>query len=156
MSNKTIGRSIFVSLITLVSFAACTTESNPFVPSNNQAILRLSGIGGCDGGKTELASGRDDELLVTVEEGLASFTHSNALFNCCMDSLTLEMSVTGRVVRVVETEHCGTPCKCICGYTVYGELEGLEPGVYTLEICPDMSGKTVFCSVVFRVEDKSG
>jgi len=81
-----------------------------------------------------------------------SFTHTNALFNCCKDSLSLNMAVKGTVVRVAEIEHCTAPCKCICGFTVYGEIIDLEPGWYTLEICPDITGEQVLCSVAFTVD----
>ena len=147
-------------LITLVLggivFAGCENNSSIINPSFNageNATVRLSALGGCENpqSKTLAGSDRNDQLLATVEDGKVSFIHSGALFNCCMDSVSLGMETSGNVVRIVETENTGQPCKCICEYMVYGEILNLEPGTYTLEICPSMDSDEIFCSVELSV-----
>ena len=139
-----------------IVFAGCENNSSIINPSSNggeNAAVRLSALGDCENPQyTTLAdllaaSDRNDELIATVEDGKVSFIHSGALFNCCMDSVSLEMETRGNVIRVVETEHTGQPCFCVCEYMIYGEILDLEPGTYTLEICPSMDSEEIICSV---------
>lgn len=144
----------FLSALVLggIVFAGCENNSSIINPSSNggeNAAVRLSALGDCENPQytTLAASDRNDELIATVEDGKVSFIHSGALFNCCMDSVSLEMETRGNVIRVVETEHTGQPCFCVCEYMIYGEILDLEPGTYTLEICPLMDSEEIFCSV---------
>ncbi len=135
-----------------IVFAGCENNSSIIDPRFNggkNAVLRLSALGECENpvGTTLAGSGRNDELIATVEDGKVSFIHSGALFNCCMDSISLEMETGGNVIRVVETENADAPCFCVCEYMIYGEVLDLEPGTYTLEICSSMDSEEIFCSV---------
>jgi hypothetical protein len=51
---------------------------------------------------------------------------------CCAE-LALAAGRDGSVVKVVET-NIGEVCRCICGYTLEAELNGLQPGTYTIEV----------------------
>jgi hypothetical protein len=135
-----------------IVFAGCENNSSIINPSSNggeNAAVRLSALGDCENPQYTTLTGSlgNDELIATVEHGKVSFIHSGALFNCCMDSVSLEMETRGNVIRVVETEHTGQPCFCVCEYMIYGEILDLEPGTYTLEICPSMDSEEIFCSV---------
>ncbi len=135
-----------------IVFAGCENNSSLIDPPFNggeNAALRLSALGECENpvGTTLAGSGRNDELIATVEDGKVSFIHSGALFDCCMDSVTLDLETEGNVIRVVETEHTEQPCFCECEYSVYGEVLDLEPGSYTLEISPSKDSEEIFCSV---------
>jgi hypothetical protein len=153
---KKISTIITVSLLfTLLILIACGKENrnaNPFLPDSEAKVL-LSGIGACEkSSPASLAASRKDKLLAVSENGKVSFTHSYAVFNCCMDSISLEIEVRDQVVRVVEKEHCSVPCFCDCEYTIYGEILDLEPGNYILEICSGADVKVVYCSVPIRVD----
>ena len=39
----------------------------------------------------------------------------------------------GAVIKIVET-NVGQVCRCTCGYELSVELNGLQPGTYTVEI----------------------
>ncbi|MBN2289791.1 MAG: hypothetical protein JXQ83_10700, partial [Candidatus Glassbacteria bacterium] len=92
-----------------------------------------------------------DELVVEMADGVAGFVHSKATFNCCMDSVTLELDSAGGVLRVIETEHTAEACRCICDFTVHGEIYDLASGRYTLEVVSSADPKTVLCSAGFEV-----
>lgn len=51
---------------------------------------------------------------------------------CCAD-LAVSAGVDGHTVRVIET-NVGEICRCICGYPLSIDLEGLPPGAYTVEV----------------------
>ncbi|HUU29415.1 MAG TPA: hypothetical protein VM123_16555 [archaeon] len=143
---------VFFALIISAACGANHTNLTPF-PPQAAPTLRLSGLGGCDyNDGLNLASVRNDKLVCTVENGRVSFIHSNAVYNCCMDKVSFEMAVEGSVVRVVEKEHTSNPCLCVCAFTIHGEITDLAPGTYTVEICPDLTGKNPYCSAVVTVE----
>lgn len=56
----------------------------------------------------------------------------NLSYVCCAD-LAVSAGVDGQTVRVIET-NVGDICRCICGYPLGIDLEGLPPGTYTVEV----------------------
>ncbi len=65
-------------------------------------------------------------------------------------SVRLEM-VTENHIRIIETEYTANPCRCICDYTVFGEIIGLSAGTYTVEVVSAADQKTVLCSSMINV-----
>ena len=128
-----------------------TVSDQPFLPGGG--TVRLAGLGDCAGSPgSALAGEAASGLTATVrDDGTVSFVHNGAVFNCCMDSVGLEMYSWGSILRVLEREHCAEPCRCTCEYSVHGELGDLEPGYYTLEVCVDSLGIDVLCSVQFQI-----
>ncbi len=66
-----------------------------------------------------------------VRDGLVYLTQ-RLRYVCCAE-LALAAGRDGPVIKVVET-NIGQVCRCICGYTLAAELNGLQPGTYTVEI----------------------
>ena len=156
-------------ILTLSLLSACdnTETFNPSLPELAPEAL-LSGVGECENQRETTAAAQEepvtsisdsqtgaerlDQLQATVgADGKVSFTHTGALFNCCMDSVTLEIEVLGSVIRVVEVEQCPNPCFCTCEYTIYGEIVNLDPGSYTIEICGSMESTEPFCTATVTV-----
>src|SRR4030042_1786151 len=127
------GKALVIVLCSAVFLAGCGKSSLPVGPPFDGAAgasAQLSSLSDCQGEVSEisLAGQRQDELLATVEDGTVSFTHSGALFNRCLDSLSLTLQADGHTIRVVENEHCAEPGFCRCLYTVYGQGLDLAPG----------------------------
>jgi len=112
--------------------------------------VRISGLGACskvserEPGTRGFEGG--DELRLEVTGGMINFIHSSATFNCCMDSVVLDLEREGSILRVLETEHTAEACRCICDFTVYGEMADLPAGDYTLEVVNAADPGTVLCS----------
>ena len=147
---------VSASLILLVLSISCRDNpaaigDQPFEPGGG--TVRLAGLSDCAGTPgIALAEEITNNLMATVsEDGTVSFVHSGAMFNCCLDSVGLEMYSWGGILRILEIQHCERPCRCTCGYSVHGEISNLEPGYYTLEICGDSLGSDAQCSVQFRI-----
>ncbi len=67
--------------------------------------------------------------------GTLQLTHTNALFNCCFDSLTAEIDIADNIIDIVEHEHpFGGMCDCICLYDIDYEIINLPPAVYTIRV----------------------
>ena len=145
-------------MVALFALAAVSCQENPAAVSDQPfeaggGTVRLAGLGDCTRPSTSiLADEMEANLKASVSEnGTVSFEHSGAVFNCCMDSVGLEMYSWGSILRVVEREFCAEPCRCICGYKIHGEISDLEPGYYTLEICEDSLATDALCSVQFKI-----
>ena len=141
---------------TVVAFTSCDNNSGIVKPPFNggeNASVRLSALGDCQNeqGTTLANVERHDELQATVQDGKVSFIHSKALYNCCMDSVSLDIEANGEIIRVVETEHCTNPCFCICEYAIYGEILDLEPGSYTIQIFSEPNSEEMLCSVTVNI-----
>lgn len=67
--------------------------------------------------------------------GTLQLTHTNALFNCCFDSLTADIDIGDNIIDIVEHEHpFGGMCDCICLYDINYEILNLPPAVYTIRV----------------------
>ena len=130
--------SFFVlALVAATALTACDEGSSISVPEETGGNLsvRLAGLGECQ--QTLLAGDdwNDEQLVVSVMDGKLYFTHESAMFNCCIDSVTLSVELNGTEIVVTETEHCASPCDCICPLDVQGEILDLEAGTYSLSVC---------------------
>lgn len=110
----------------------------------------MTALGPCQGEGVRSLTGCKLEL--EAEGGKVSFVHSGATYNCCMDSISvmLEM-VAENHLRIIETEYTANPCRCICDYTVFGEITGLSSGTYTVEVVSAAEPKIVLCSSMINV-----
>ncbi len=134
-------------------FLACK-DSVTHLPldTGSQASVALSGMSGCRGEVMDLASAsREDELAVTLQGGQVRFIHRGAVFNCCLDSVSLELRKYEDVLRVVETAHVNQPCRCQCTFELQGEIADLESGEYWLEVASRAEGNCAFCRVRISV-----
>jgi hypothetical protein len=98
---------------------------------SEQPVLLSVAVGPCD----ETMS--PDELQqwagaqFRVEEGLV-FVTQRLSYVCCAE-LALAAGRDGSVIKIVET-NVGEVCRCMCGYALEAELNGLPPGSYTVEV----------------------
>ena len=65
--------------------------------------------------------------------GLLTAIHRNAMYNCCLDGIVVDMNVDGYTIQLWETEMLTTPCYCICPIDVTSRIDGLADGIYTVE-----------------------
>ncbi|MFC1537622.1 hypothetical protein ACFL4P_02220, partial [Gemmatimonadota bacterium] len=137
----------------VILFSACQDTGNDINlrPVQTPTAL-LSGLGECESQGALLAgSVCADKLETEVSEGKVVFTHSAATYNCCMESISLEIEKEGAVVKIIETENAPAPCFCQCDYTIYGEIVDLEPGTYEIAVCCQENKDVVLCSAVVDV-----
>lgn len=140
-------------LFTVALFLACKDNVTQLpLDTGSKASVALSGMSECRGEVTDLAlASREDELAVTVQDGQVRFIHRGAIFNCCLDSVALELYKYEDVLRVVETAHANQPCRCQCTYELQGEIADLESGEYWLEVASQPEGDCAFCRVRITV-----
>lgn len=143
-----------VLLFVAVTLASCTDNDRSLpLDSDFEAFARLSGLSDCLEGTTDLSSSnRTETLTAVVEQGTVLFSHAGARFNCCMDSVSLEIVNHGSVLRIVETPHTAEPCRCECGFLVQGEVLGLSSGNYRLEVASTTGADVEWCAVDIRVD----
>ena len=136
-------------------FSACeknTVNPTPLGPLPQPTVM-LSGVGGCESPNEGVLAGshNDDQLEAVVADSKVTFTHSGATYNCCLDSIGLDIEHEGLLFRVLETEYAPNPCYCICDYMIYGEIVDLTAGDYTIEVINAAEPTKVLCSTTVTV-----
>ncbi|MBN1552834.1 hypothetical protein JW979_15275 [bacterium] len=76
----------------------------------------------------------DEYCEMTVEGYNLYVAHFNTAFNCCLDKITVTVSVEPGIIQIIEEEFATNPCYCYCYYDVFTYLYNLEPGVYDVEV----------------------
>jgi hypothetical protein len=76
--------------------------------------------------------------LSYVYDGAGSLIidHTNAVFNCCADSSSVSVNLSGDTLFVEEHEHYVQqgPCRCFCPFDLSYVISVLTPGAYTLRV----------------------
>ena len=72
------------------------------------------------------------------DDGRLWLTHTNATYNCCLDSVSIRMLAGQHTITVVETEYLeGGGCYCLCPYDLNYDVPDVTPGQYTLLLLSD-------------------
>ena len=69
-----------------------------------------------------------------VGNGFLSLKHVNALFNCAPGELNMQATISGNVIKILETEQQSL-ADCICPYDLSCEVGPLTNGDYIVIIC---------------------
>lgn len=122
-------RAVVIWTLMLVLIAGCQGKAT--VPPSSAAPELTYTVGECRQdipmGKLASWAGVD----VRAQEGTVSIDQ-RIDYVCCAE-IEARLEVEGQVVRIVET-NIGQVCKCMCGYDLQGEITGLPPGSYTVEV----------------------
>jgi hypothetical protein len=119
--------------------------------SYSAAQARLTALGGCGTGDTRSLT-EPAALKLEIQGDKVLFTHSGAGYNCCLDSINVRLEVVGEgLLRVIEKENTANPCRCVCNYTVYGEITGLTPGDWRIEVVEELNPKNVLCAAEINI-----
>ncbi|MEW5801368.1 MAG: DUF333 domain-containing protein [bacterium] len=126
--------------------ATHTVKEIPLPPRPEEPEPRLRNFSnsGCKG-KTRDGSfpGERPEFSYQYheEEGVLFLQHNDAYYNCCIEEITLTMSVKGMVINIYEEEKLeGSGCRCMCNYDLTAEVVNLSSGVYTVNFFNQESG----------------
>ena len=78
-------------------------------------------------------------LAWTYDDARLWLTHSNATYNCCLDSVSISMVAGQQTITVVETEYLagGGGCHCLCQYNLDYHVPDVTAGQYTLLLLSD-------------------
>jgi hypothetical protein len=85
-----------------------------------------------------------EQLWTTVADSTLTVYHDGAQYNCCYDSLVVQVSREAFSITIRELEYPeGGYCACMCCYNFESEVDGLAPGTYAVEVIwPDSSWTT--------------
>ena len=76
-----------------------------------------------------------DLVVLTVEGDILHTDHQNAEYNCCFEDIVVSLTVEGDLIRLDEQELAPDPCWCVCCNEIWATVEGLLPGIYTVDYC---------------------
>jgi hypothetical protein len=129
------------SLIILIILSGCSKDkpSEPEQQIEDDPVVSRVEYGGC---KTDKQDGKLPEansdrscIRYSYDEGTESLelTHINAGFNCCPGEISLDMTIRGDTISIVETESQSW-CRCLCLYDLSCRIDNLPPSEYTIRI----------------------
>lgn len=128
------------SIILFLAFVCTACNKNDEDIHGEIAIKDFNYVG-C---KNESEKSAPIETLKCKAEGNYLFVkHENALFNCCIDALVVEVSQDSSSVILAEKE-TGAYCDCICRYDLECKVGPLEYGEYVFVLKRDSMTHTEF------------
>jgi hypothetical protein len=78
----------------------------------------------------------EEQIELSIRTSTLEMLHRNAIYNCCLDDIEIDLSVEGTVIRLTEQEVLANGgCRCLCCYDVQATVVGLAPGRYTVGFC---------------------
>ena len=90
--------------------------------------------GTCKNGAGPTEDDWPEDLTFAYEGGVLTVTHVNGWFNCCLESIEVEMEISGATIDLYEEEYAPDPCYCICPYDVVTDIAGLDDDTYTVNV----------------------
>jgi beta propeller repeat protein len=105
--------------------------------SNNSGNDRSS-----DAGAGISAFFGEEKFSYSYHDNLLYLLHENAIYNCCIEEITVTMEMAGNTITIYEDEKLeGSGCKCSCSYDITTKIGCLEPGTYTVKFFNKQTGK---------------
>lgn len=130
---------VIVVVVAAILFGGCGADPPPgdldFVHSS--AVLMAP-----ECGETTAAGSLGEAVLLpeciqwSYEDNLLSLKHLNAVYNCCLDSIEVDMIVSEQTIYIVESEYPegGQGCRCTCQYLLVYHVPVASAGSYLLHL----------------------
>jgi hypothetical protein len=121
----------------VLAVAGCGGECE-VSPAGEATLTGFSNTPDCVRSKAEETSqecyGAPPRVEVFAEGLEIEIVHQNACFNCCMDTILVDLEQEGRRIILTESEVVTHPCRCICPFRVTATVAVDLPGEYRIEI----------------------
>ena len=140
-------------LITLFLFcilASCANENEKENNENTQQEFvngKIINASGCKSNTKELlddARKSQVDYIYDISAKTLTLKHINSAFNCCPDSLGVNISFVKDTIIIEELEYITNPCDCNCLYDLDIQAINVEPKKYVVK----------FAEFYFRDEKK--
>ena len=120
----------------LATFSLCGCESDSNVTPIGEATLTgFSNTPDCIRAKDEDHYPGDPPKVEVLTDGLEiEIIHQNAWFNCCLDTILVDLRQEEHRIILTESEVVTMPCRCNCPFRVTASVEVSLPGDYGIEI----------------------
>ncbi len=104
------------------------------------------------GGPSSLSSSQSC-INYTYDKNLhrLTLTHINAGFNCCPDSITCDINITGSIIQITEKE-ASALCNCNCLYDLEMVITGLFEMPYNIRLSEPYAGEQA--PLIFTIDLK--
>jgi len=73
------------------------------------------------------------EYAYSAEKKELKLVHRDAMFNCCVSSISATGKIKNNRIIIIENESLRQRCRCVCPYTVKMKIGGIKPGAYILD-----------------------
>ncbi len=127
---------LLLGVVLLVSIVGGCKKSSGVQAVPSGVFVGAEGCKFQGGGPMARVMGEDKRDCLEYQydgQGILKMTHVNGGFNCCPGQVTGEITISGRVITVIEMEE-QAECRCLCLYDLDYEIIDLSPGRYTVRI----------------------
>ena len=134
---------IAIATIFCLAFS-CEEENNN--SQTNPEDMNVKDISNSDCKDFEIKCTRNEDCVnyYTVDEEYLRFERINAAFNCCFDSVIIDVKPgAGNTITITETENAGL-CDCICLYDIESTIGPLDYGEYDILIAEQYNDTMAF------------
>ncbi len=135
---------VLFALFFLIGVTGCDKET-----SNESLRVKDVSYFGCKETKSLRATFHGEEYIEykAVADGYLNIKHVNVRFNCCLDNITVDVSMEDNIITVDENE-TNPICDCICDYDLEYRLGPLTPNKEYILIFS--SGSYVFTKLIIK------
>ncbi|MEW5802862.1 MAG: hypothetical protein AB1847_12250, partial [bacterium] len=83
----------------------------------------------------------EEKFSASYENGILYLFHENAIYNCCIEEITVTMEMVNNTINIYEDEKLeGSGCKCLCPYDISTQIACLQPGTYVVQFFNKQTG----------------
>lgn len=139
LRRRPIGLLALVIAVTACVIWGCDQDSKPR-PTGEATLVGFSN-GECqrEQAQARAYSSEEPKVEIITDGLLVMINHKNAMFNCCLDTILVDLAQEENLLILTEAEIATHPCHCICPYEVSASLEVSLPGQYQVEIWAEES-----------------
>jgi hypothetical protein len=134
---KILQLTLAVAIVALFVLTGCEDGSG-VTPTGEATLLGYSNTSDCVRDKGEEIDGEcygDPPRIKLLTDGLEiEIIHQNACFNCCLDTILVDLRQEEHRIILTESEDVTNPCRCLCPFRVTASVEVSLPGDYRIEI----------------------
>ena len=133
-----IGIWFVLALVGLCNLEGCSQNSTAVSkPSESTPAGKQVSFSGCKKKSkvfSKAVSTSNDCIEYTYDQNSTLyFTHINSVFNCCVSSVSADITIEESIIRIQEKETLENGgCYCLCLSDVSYEISNLLPGVYQI------------------------
>ncbi len=124
-----------VSLLIIGCLINKENTSNTVSPPENDLQLIHYTVGdSCVPGIRSVVGGGTEHKVDIKIDGCDIYIEHLGVFNCCMDSVILNVKTSADTIEIFEVEFTENPCRCICSFKINAHIAVSKSGEYVLRI----------------------
>ncbi len=103
-------------------------------PENDLQLIHYTVSDSCVPGIRSVVGGGTEHKVDIKIDGCDIYIEHLGVFNCCMDSVILNVKTSADTIEIFEVEFTENPCRCMCSFKINAHIAVRKSGEYVLRI----------------------